>query len=201
MRPNSRIVWAVTPPLIRGIARVAWRLQVEGRDNLPDPPYVLAANHHSFLDPLLLGAVVRRPIRFIGLSDLWGHHRWVDFFLDGWQVIPVTRGRVPLGPMRESLQHLRHGGAVGIFPEGTRHDRFDPGNARPGAAWLAGRSGAPLVPAAVRGSNVVLGVDNRLRRGEIEVVIGPAIHPAGTNRRAVAELTGRWATWVEGTLR
>jgi 1-acyl-sn-glycerol-3-phosphate acyltransferase len=200
MQTRSRVVWALTPPLIRAVARVAWRLDVVGRQLLPDPPYVLASNHHSFLDPLLLGAVHRRPIRFVGLSDLWGHYRTVDFFLDAWQVIPVTRGRVPLGAMREALRHLESGGTIGIFPEGRRYDVFDPRHALPGAAWLAARAGVPLVPAAVRGSEKVLGVDNRLHRGRISIAFGAPIHAHGCDRPSVDHMTVHWGSSVESLL-
>lgn len=194
------MVWALTPPIIRFVARSAWGLRVEGREHLPDPPFVLAANHHSFLDPLLLGAVHGRPIRFVGLSDLWEPYRTVAFFLDAWQVIPVTRGRVPLGAMREALGHLESGGAVGIFPEGRRYDVFAPEHALPGAAWLAARAGVPLVPAAVRGSEKVLGVDNRLHRGKVTVVFGAPILAEGRHRFSVNRATAEWADDVETLL-
>lgn len=201
MRLRSRLVWALTPPIIRSVARVLWRLEVRFTDRFPEPPFVLAANHHSFLDPFLIGAVCRRPVRFVGLSDLSGHYRMVDFFLDAFQVIPVTRGKVPLRAMRESLRHLKAGGVIGLFPEGTRHDRFDPAKALPGAAWLAIRAQVPLVCVAVRGSEVVLGVENRLHRGRIDLVIGPALRGEGEGREAVDDLTRRWGEWVAATLR
>ena len=186
--------------MIRAVARVLWRLEVRLEHQFPEPPFVLAANHHSFLDPFLIGAVYSRPIRFIGLSDLYGHFRVVDFFLDAYQVIPVTRGLVPLRAMRESLRHLQAGGVVGVFPEGTRHDVFDPADALPGAAWLSLRAGVPLVCAAVRGSAAVLGVDNRLHRGTIGVVVGQNLVERGSGRQAVDDLTGRWADWAASAL-
>lgn len=198
---RSRMVWQLTPPIIRAVARLAWRLRVVHEHPFPDPPFVIASNHHSFLDPFLIGAVYSRPIRFIGLSDLYGHYRVVDFFLDAYQVIPVTRGTVPLAAMRESLRHLQAGGVVGVFPEGTRHDVFDPADALPGAAWLSLRAGVPLVCAAVRGSEVVLGVENQLRRGRIEVVVGPALVGDGRSRMVVHDLTWQWGEWVAKTLR
>ena len=83
-----------------------------------------------------------------------------------------------------------------MFPEGIRVERFGDAGFKPGAAWLAGRAGVPLVAVAVTGTDQVLGVDNKLRRGRVEVVIGPTFHPTGTDRTAVTDLTRRWAEWV-----
>lgn len=193
--------WTVVPPLVRGAAKLAWRLEVDVENGFPDPPFVVASNHFSFLDGLLIGAVLRRKIRFLALVDLFGNYRWLDCALTTADVIPLRRGVVPLGPMQVALSHLTAGGAVGLFPEGTRHRDFDPDRARPGAAWLSARVGVPLVPVAVAGTEQVLGVDNRLRRGRIRVNVGPPLHPADTDRTAVDELMSSWGSWVSEALR
>lgn len=177
-----------------------WRLRVERQAGLPTPPFVVAANHYSFLDPLLLGAIIPGRVHFIGLSDLVGNYRAVDFAIDAYGMIPVTRGTVPLGAMRQALARLDAGGVVGLFPEGTRHWTFDPANALPGAAWLAARADVPLLCVAVRGTDRVLGVDNKLHRGRIQVVVGPALRHRGEGRAAVDDLTQRWSEWVGATL-
>lgn len=180
---------------------MAWRLDVHVENGLPDPPFVVASNHFSFLDGLLVGAAFRHKIRFIALVELFGNYRWLDFSLKAVDVIPLRRGVVPLGPMRIALSHLTAGGVVGLFPEGTRHRGFDPERARPGAAWLSARTGVPLVPVAIAGTEQVLGVDNRLGRGRIQVVVGPPLHASGMDRTAVDELMARWGRWVSEALR
>jgi 1-acyl-sn-glycerol-3-phosphate acyltransferase len=169
-------------------------------EGFPAPPFVVAANHHSFLDPLLMGATYRRKIRFLGLVDLFGNHRWLDLALAAFEVIPLKRDTVPLGPVRLALGHLANEGVVGMFPEGTRHHVFDPRRALPGAAWLAMRAGVPLVPIAISGTEQVLGVENRLHMGEIRIRVGPALHGVGTGRSAVDHLTGMWGDWVWAAL-
>jgi 1-acyl-sn-glycerol-3-phosphate acyltransferase len=161
---------------------------------------VVAANHHSFLDPFLVAAALPARFRFLALQDLFGNHRVVDFALNTFDAILVTRGVVPLGPVRSALAHLETGGAVGLFPEGTRNWVFDPRNARDGAAWLATRAGVPVVPMAISGSERVLGVDNKLRRGTIQVDVGASLRPDGHDRSAVTDLTARWGDWVEKRL-
>ena len=195
-----RALRAGLPPVVRTLARVAWRLEVRPGPGLPDPPFVVASNHHSVLDPLLVGSVLRERIRFLGLVDLFGNYRWLDFALEVFEVIPLRRGVVPLGPVRTALTHLERGGAVGLFPEGTRHWDFDPDRALPGAAWLAARAGVPLVPMAVSGTERVLGVDNRLRRGRVVVEVGPPLSAVSSQRQTVDDLTASWANWVSQAL-
>lgn len=162
----------------------------------PSPPFVLAANHYSFLDPPLVGAVYGKRARFIALTDLYGNHRPLDWALDSWEAITVRRGAVPLGTVRQCLTHLESGGVVGLFPEGIRVERFGDAGFKRGAAWLAARTGAPLVAVAVTGSGQVLGIDNKFHKGRVRVIVGPTLHPTGTDRAAVEDLTRRWAQWV-----
>lgn len=196
----GKVAWTAVPVLVRWLARIAWRLRIDLGPGFPDPPFVVAANHFSFLDSLVIASAYRHKIRFLALVDLFGNYRLLDVALLAVDVIPLRRGKVPLGPVREALGHLADGGVVGLFPEGIRHYRFDPERARSGAAWLASRAGVPLVPVAVAGTDEVLGVDNRLHRGRIRVTVGPAMIPKGVDRESVDLLTRRWATWVTETL-
>lgn len=193
-------VWGWLPPLVRAVGRVAWRLEVDHGEGLLDPPFVVAANHHSFLDPFLIGASLRRKVRFLALDDLFGNYRLVDRALTAFNVVPLKRGVVPLGPMRTALAHLSKGGVVGLFPEGTRNQNFNPARVRPGAAWLAVREGVPLVPVAITGTERILGVDNRLRTGRVRIAVGPPMLSVGTDRAAVEELSRRWSGWVADRL-
>lgn len=196
----GKVAWTAVPVLVRWLARIAWRLRIDLGPGFPDPPFVVAPNHFSFLDSVVIASAYRHKIRFLALVDLFGNYRLLDVALLAVDVIPLRRGKVPLGPVREALGHLADGGVVGLFPEGIRHYRFDPERARSGAAWLASRAGVPLVPVAVAGTDEVLGVDNRLHRGRIRVTVGPAMIPKGVDRESVDLLTRRWATWVTETL-
>lgn len=197
---SEQVLWRAGPYLVRGIGRIVWHLEVETEEGFPDPPFVVAANHHSFLDAILIGATFGTKIRFLALQGLFGHYRWVDRALRTFDAIPIRRGVVPLGPVREALTHLLAGGAVGLFPEGTRHRDFDRSKAKHGAAWLASRATVPLVPVALQGTDQVLGVDNRLRSGRVKVTVGPPLHGDGDSRLEVEQLTSRWADWLARTL-
>lgn len=198
---KSRLFWPVVIPSIKLGARLLWRLTVDRGPGFPEPPFVLAANHYSFLDPPLVGAAAYgKRARFIALVDLYGNHRSLDWTLDALDVIAVRRGTVPLGTVRACLAHLDEGGVVGVFPEGIRVEKFGEAGFKRGAAWLAVKRQVPLVAVAVIGSDRVLGIDNHFRPGRIRVVVGPTLHPIGSDNAAIDELTDRWARWVADTL-
>jgi 1-acyl-sn-glycerol-3-phosphate acyltransferase len=196
----SSIAWLVAPSVIRIAARVLWRIEHDPGPGFPPPPFVIAANHYSFLDPPLIGALYGRPIRFLALAELFGNHRLLDWSLRAFNVIEVPRGARPLAGVRRALAHLAAGGVVGVFPEGRRVVRFGDVPPKHGAAWLAVRSGAPLLPVAITGTEQVFGIDNKLRSGRVKVRVGPALQPSGTSREAVGTLTGRWQEWVSSAV-
>ena len=190
----------MAPRVIHFVSTVAWRLRVDYGVGFPKPPFVIAANHSSFLDPPMVAAAYRRRIRFLTLIDLFGNYRALDFALNTFEVIEVRRGAIPLRALRQALEHLAEGGVVAVFPEGTRAWRFGEKPIALGAAWLALRAKVPLVPIAIAGTENVLGVDNKLRRGRINVHVGPALHPEGRGRQAAQDLSERWTMWISSRL-
>jgi 1-acyl-sn-glycerol-3-phosphate acyltransferase len=193
---RQRFAWRVAPKSIRVAARILWRFRIETEGEFPEPPFIIAANHLSFLDPPLLAAAWGHRARFITLDDLFGNYRILDFALDSFEAIRVKRGTVPLAAVRQSLSHLGEGGVVCLFPEGTRAPRWGEVPPLPGAAWLAVKAGVPVVAMAAIGTDRVLGIDNKLHRGRVSVKIGPTFYPEGSGRTAVNDLTRRWSEWV-----
>jgi 1-acyl-sn-glycerol-3-phosphate acyltransferase len=178
------------------VARVAWQARIKPGWGFPPPPFVIAANHHSFLDPPLLGAAYGRRVLFVTLADLFGNYRLLDWALRLFEVIRVRRGKVPLEAMRKALAHLDEGGVVAVFPEGRRVVQFGDFPVQRGAAWLAVRAKVPLVAVAITGTDQVLGIDNKWRRGRVTLVIGPTLYPDGTDGDAVDDLMRQWTEWI-----
>lgn len=160
----------------------------------------MAANHYSFLDPTLVGSAYGRRVRFVTLADLFGNYRLLDWALQLFEVIRVRRGKIPLAAIREALGHLDGGGVVGIFPEGRRVVSFGDFPLQKGAAWLAVRAKVPLVAVAITGTDQVLGIDNKWRRGIVTLTVGPTLHPEGSGRPAVEDLMRRWTDWIGQTI-
>ena len=196
LTPVGGALWAVAAPLVRGISRARWKLAVRHLEPLPAPPFILAGNHPSSIDPVVVGAVHRHPVMFLAVDELYGKHAALDVALQVFGAVEVPRAGVPLGAMRSALDHLRGGGVVGVFPEGTRVPRFGDGIVKPGAAWLAARAGVPLVPVALEGTDEAFSMDLRFGRGSIRMVTGPPMRAGGPSRSHVDELMGRWQAWV-----
>lgn len=185
-------MWWAGPPLVRGVGRLFFSLQIERLAPLPSPPFVIAANHYSHFDPPAIGAALGRPVRFLALEDLFGVNWLLDWLVKGFGAIPTPRERLPLGAVRTALEALGNGEVVGVFPEATRVSHWQTLPPKRGAAWLALRAGVPLVPAAVVGTGKTFGLDNKLRRAPIRVVFGSALEPGDDDR----VLTDTWARWM-----
>ena len=192
MPRQTRFLWTVTPPVITGLGRALFSFKVETLQPLPDPPFVFAANHYSHFDPPAIGAAMKMPIRYLALEDLFGANRLLDWLVDGYGAIPTPRHRTPVGAVRTALSALENGEAVGVFPEATRVSHWGTLPPKRGAAWLATRAGVPLVPIAVIGTGQAFGLENRIRRAPIRVVIGQPFEPDGD----IDAMTEKWSEWM-----
>ena len=174
--------------LVIGLILLIWtRKQVVGLENVPRRgPVILASNHVSMLDPGLLPVLVPRRIVYMGKSELWKTPIIGPLYgLAGF--IPVRRFEADLGALRKAEKALRQNLVLGMFPEGTRSGKPGLGKGQPGTAVIALRTGAPIVPVAVSGTEGVTlpGLFFRLTR--VRVVFGkPFELPQG--RRVSAEL-------------
>ena len=195
---RSRVLWRAGRPVIRVVGRVGFSLKVEHQADLPMAPYVIASNHYSHFDPPAVGVAAGIPIRFLALDDLFGVHRLLDWLITGFGAIPIPRTRLPIRAVRTALAALEAGEVVGVFPEATRVSHWGTLPPKRGAAWLAKRAGVPLVPVAVIGTGRGFGLENRIRRAKIRVIVGAPIDPGMGD---IDDLIGRWAQWVGEQIR
>lgn len=145
--------------------RRAYDIEVDGDASLPDGPVVLVANHRSFMDSIFLALVVDRPVSFLAKAEYFDRRRTAWIFRSTGQ-IPLRRGD-PRGARRAvdaALGVLARGGVVGVYPEGTRSRDGMLHRGNLGPARLAARSGAPIVPIGLLGTDEVQPPDQRLPR-------------------------------------
>jgi 1-acyl-sn-glycerol-3-phosphate acyltransferase len=131
-------------------------LKIEGFANLPGSGAVIvAANHLSFMDPLLVAVAIDRPVHFMAKAELF-NQKIVGNLLARVYAFPVKRGNADRHAIRHALQLMEDGKVLGIFPEGTRKKPGQVENTQAGAAMIALRSGAPILPVACIGTDKTL---------------------------------------------
>lgn len=163
-----------------------YRNDIRGLENVPQAGAVLfVANHTNFIDgPVLFGLLPRRVSFLIKSEAMTGPLGWL---LAKVGQFSINRAEVDRRPLLAALELLKSGGCVGIFPEGTRGDG-KVSQVFGGAGWLAGRSGATVVPIAVRGT--ARPGRRRRFRPTVTVLFGtPFAVPSGVGRTAVANAT------------
>lgn len=170
--------------LIRLILGMNGGITVIGRENIPMQGGVLiAANHISYLDPPLIGAIMPRMATFMARKGLF-EIPVLSLFIR--QVsIPVDRQRPRPSTIKEAVRRLRSGEAVVLFPEGRRSDTGELLEGKRGAGMLVSLSGVPVVPTLVIGADKALPVDAKwLKRARITVVFGKPIYYTSTKKEA-----------------
>jgi 1-acyl-sn-glycerol-3-phosphate acyltransferase len=160
------------------ISRLLWQVRWTGTQNIPrEGGVIIAANHQTYVDPFWVGCVVKRPTRFLA---------WDAAF--NWPLVgPLMRlfGAWPLqlegsdpGPIRLSLQWIREGGAVVIFPEGGRgNSDGSTKKFKAGAVRMALETGVPILPVTIRGGHQVWPNNFRVPRlfQKVEIIYHPLI--------------------------
>jgi 1-acyl-sn-glycerol-3-phosphate acyltransferase len=156
--------------VIKGVAtpvvRAGCRVRIEGREHVPERgPVILASNHRSFLDSIFIPLVVRRRVTFVAKAEYFDDPKSAWFFRGVGQ-IPIRRegGSASEGALLAAGEVLERGGVFGIYPEGTRTRDGNLHRGHTGVARLALRTGAPIVPVGLVGTDEVQPVDRKMPR-------------------------------------
>ncbi|MFD0684720.1 lysophospholipid acyltransferase family protein [Actinomadura fibrosa] len=199
----ERVIYPLMKYVLLGPAmRVAFLPHVSGLENVPRTgPVILAANHLAFLDSFVVPLMVPRRVRFLGKHEYFTgtgvRGRATATFFLGVGAIAVDRsgGRAALDALDTSARVLEEGGVFAIHPEGTRSPDGRLYRGRTGVARLAMRTGAPVVPMAIAGTDRVQPRGRAVPRpGRIALTIGAPMdfrgRDEGTPRgRAAREVT------------
>jgi 1-acyl-sn-glycerol-3-phosphate acyltransferase len=131
---------------------VYFRFQARGVEHVPERgPALLVVNHQSFLDPLMVGIPISRPVRFLARDTLY-RGRLLRAFLNKVYAIPVNRDAASSTTIRQAASQLKQGFLVGIFPEGTRSTDGEIGALKPGFIALVRRADVPIIPVGLAGT-------------------------------------------------
>ncbi|MGQ0552287.1 MAG: lysophospholipid acyltransferase family protein [Planctomycetota bacterium] len=137
------------------LLRLFWRLSLADVRPLPEGPLIVAANHRSFLDPLVLGAVLDRRLFYMMHAKYYDLPALNGFFRMA-RCIVVESGEDQRAALRDAVRVLEAGEALAIFPEGHISPDGSLQPAQPGLAWIARKTGAPVYPLHLGGTREAL---------------------------------------------
>jgi 1-acyl-sn-glycerol-3-phosphate acyltransferase len=186
--PGRHQAFAVEPertPLYRAQRRIVqavlwtwFRPKVVGREHVPATgPVILAPVHRSFADFGFAAFCTDRKLFFMTKDEMW-NNKWLGKWLLSVGAFPVHRESADREALQRAEEVLRKGEALVLFPEGTRREGPAIEDLMEGAAFLSARTGAPIVPIGIGGSDLAMPKGSAIPKPHtIQVVIGPAIPP------------------------
>lgn len=206
--PSMFPQWALEMirPVVGGLSRVFWKIEFRGVENIPEHGgVIIAANHQTYIDPFWLSLKIKRPTRYLAWSAAF---KWpvVGQCLTWFGAWPLALEGSDPAPIRRSLQWLRSGGAVVIFPEGGRStpsgelERF-----KAGAVRLALEANVPILPVTIKGGNRIWPRGWRFpRTGKVVITYHPLYHaeqsPTEETRAAAKRESERLASVIASAL-
>ena len=134
--------------MLLGIIKLLFRIKAVGRENEPkEGAYIICSNHISFADVILIGAVIKRPVRFLAKAELFKIPLLGAFF-KAMGAVPIKRGSADVGAIKASLNLLEEKQVVAVFPQGTRCPGVELADTdvKSGAAMMAYRAQSPVLP-------------------------------------------------------
>lgn len=176
--------WSVVSPMLH----TYFRGQIYGSEKVPrSGPLVVVSNHSSFFDPPLISNSVGRPVAYMAKEELFK----IPIFnkaIELYGAYPVNRGTADRTAIRAALKYLENGWAVGVFLEGTRTEDGRITDPKRGAALIAAKAKAPLLPVCVWGSQAIIPRGLTPRSVPITIRIGELIDPPTTSNKEELEV-------------
>ena len=180
--------YSVFKLLCRFIFSFIFKTRVVGIDNVPkEGAVIVAANHLSNWDPPFLGTFLNREICYMAKEELFRNPIFAAA-IRALHVFPVKRGTADKTAIKHAVKLLKDGQCLGIFPEGTRSKTGEIGKAEAGVGLIAAMTKAPIIPAAIIGTNKIFGNSMFPQLG---VVYGKPMHFTGNlkDKEALAEFS------------
>jgi 1-acyl-sn-glycerol-3-phosphate acyltransferase len=181
--------------IMRFIMGIIARVEIRGMENLPEGNVILAANHLGRLDTAVLLYALDREDIIMPIAEKYRNHPLFGMLGRTVNAVWLNRFEADYAALREILKRMEHGGLMVIAPEGTRSKTEALQEGKMGVAFLASKSGFPVVPVALTGTEDRVVIENlkHLRRSPIRAVAGKPFHvtiPNGRGReQAMREAT------------
>lgn len=161
--------------LIRVLLRLIAKVEIYGKENVPlTGGMILSSNHIGILDIIMVYVAIDRTDLFIPVAEKWEKIGWIRWLGQQLNFLFVDRYNPDLKAMRKMIALMEEGKCLVIAPEGTRSDTGALIEGKPGVAYLAARSGFPVIPVAITGTEdkVIFGNVKRLKRSNVTLTGG-----------------------------
>ena len=163
--------------ILRALVRLIWGRWGSGCESIPNTgPVIIASNHISNWDAVLLGLACHREVHFLAKQGLF-RNRFFAHVLRQVNAIPLSRSGSDTRALRRAIEVLKDGGVIALFPEGTRSKTGKLGRAKSGTGYVAHASGATVIPALISGSDRMW--RSFVNRGELRVSFGKPLSVEG----------------------
>jgi 1-acyl-sn-glycerol-3-phosphate acyltransferase len=199
---GNRFFYLTIRLIVIVVCRIYLRLRIVDAHKIPKSgTFILAPSHRSTLDIPVAAATTRRRMMYMGKDSMW-KIKPIGVFLTALGSFPVTRGSADLEALKRCIAVLERGDPLVLFPEGTRHHGrvieplFD------GAAFIAYKTGVPIIPVGVAGSEEIWPPGTKLPRPrKCVAVVGDAIYPKDLNgARATREMMSEFTVELQSAL-
>ncbi|MDI6605598.1 MAG: lysophospholipid acyltransferase family protein [Candidatus Omnitrophota bacterium] len=161
------------------LCRLFFRIEVYGKKNIPEKGgFILASNHSSYLDPIILGVFCPRKLNFMARHDLF-LNRFFGLLLSQVGAFPVKRNSADRSALKEALKRLSCGKALVLFPQGRRSSGLsaESSDFLAGVGFLAAKTNLPVIPAFIKGTDKALPKGAKcIKPGRICVCFGRQIN-------------------------
>lgn len=191
----DKIAYHTVRTIVTVFCRVWCRMTIEGRENLPaSGPFILAPTHRSIIDTPVASGVYRRRMRFMG-ADKWWSNRYFGKLLTALGGFPVSRGSADREALRRCISVIEGGEPLVLFPEGERKSGLVVQPLFEGAAYVAMKTGVPIIPVGIGGSERAMPKGTKfIYPRKLYVIVGAPLTIAPTDspkeqRAAARQLT------------
>jgi 1-acyl-sn-glycerol-3-phosphate acyltransferase len=186
------LFWSFCRMIARPIMTLMFQLKAYGRHNVPrHGGCLLVSNHQSYLDPVLIGVLLPRPMAYLARSGLF-KNKYFSWLISSLHAFPIRQGAGDVGAMKELIKRLKQGHLSCVFVEGSRTDTGDLMPVEPGAALVVRRAGVPVVPCVIDGSFQAWPRTQKIfHPSPISVMYGPPLKVEGLKANEITQLIER----------
>jgi 1-acyl-sn-glycerol-3-phosphate acyltransferase len=188
--PKRSLLWRFLQMPSRIGTTLMFDLKVWGEKNVPRTGGVLLlANHQSYLDPVLVGVRLYRPISFMAKSELFEGNRFFKWLIESLHAFPIKQNSADVGAIKQAIVKLGEGNVLNIYPEGSRTLTGEIGPILPGVALVVKRANVPIVPVVIDGSHQAWPKSRKLfHKHPIRILYGPPMNVEGLRPNEIVKL-------------